>query len=154
MHGKGRLADPGGTADRGDDHRVGVAGQQAVKLLKRFRSAGECVQVGGKQRGRDRPADDRRHRTRQRVAAQNSLVDPLESLAGVQAEFVGEALAGVLEDVQSICGAAVMVQGEHVQLDEPFPDRTTFGGVAGQFGKDFTVAAQFQARRDGRLDRL
>ena len=81
-------------------------------------------------------------------------MDPLESRAGVQAEFVGEAAAGVLEDAQSLRGAAVPVQGEHVQLDEPFPDRTTFGGVASQFGKDFTMAAQFQAGHDGRLDRL
>jgi hypothetical protein len=78
-------------------------------------------------------------------------VELLQGGAGVEAEFAGEAGAGVVVGVEGLGGAAGAVEGEHVQLDEAFAG-AVFGGEPGQFGQQRAVAAEVQAGGEGFLN--
>jgi len=72
----------------------------------------------------------------------------LERRTGIEAEFVGQPGAGMPVYVQRFRGAAVPVQGEHVQFDGTFADRL-LRAQPGQFGQEGAVAAQLEAGGEG-----
>ena len=77
----------------------------------------------------------------------------LQRRARVDAELVGEPVAGAAVHVERLGGPALPVQREHVQLDEAFTDGL-LARQAREFGQQFVVAAQFQAGGEPLLDRV
>ncbi|GGV97408.1 hypothetical protein GCM10015535_68720 [Streptomyces gelaticus] len=87
------------------------------------------------------------------VASQNCLVDALELLAGVDAQFVGEPYAHGGEGLQRIALPLDRVQGTHAQAQQRFVERVG-RRERGQLVKGFTGAPESdQALQPSRLER-
>jgi hypothetical protein len=79
-------------------------------------------------------------------------MQPLEGGAGVDAQLAGQPATGSGVLGQRVRGAPDLVQGLHVQLDQPLAGRV-LGGQPGEFGEQLAVAVQGEAGTHGQLHR-
>jgi hypothetical protein len=157
VQGQCGLADPGGTADRRDHHdRRTAHGFQLGAEAAYLRGAADEVHAGRRKltwhdtrRGRGLPGGPGcRVGDRQGgIVGQDRLVQRAQLGTEVDAQFLGEDLAGPAVGVQRLGGPPGPVQGEHQLRPHPLPQRV-FGGQRDQLGDPVPVPAEVHIQVD------
>ncbi len=156
VDGEGRLADTADARDGGDRHHRPVGLRQFVAEFGH--EGGPAGEIGHGRRELRRPGGLGAGCGRVLgrlvgqlvVGLQDALLEFGQLGARVDAEFVGEQLAGVGVDGQCLGLPSAAVESEHQQLPQPLAERVR-GGERGQFADGLGVAADLEVEVEPQL---